>query len=787
MAKENTPGRLESIMKGYSTRTTVTVRAFTAGPQATNSRVSSFSTGRKDTDITSSLMGPAFRLICKNKRSKTLPSQGLYQLDHRFGPGVMSYPNGCMDVGLWVGKHLHKLCDVAEESFSLQDFPEYAAYVDPRAPVQRRSAEDHSLLLTGKSGELDGVPLGDLREADVYQGEPGPGSSLTLQARMETHIHKHRLAAETLSWDVGAVLALNRDGFGPKGPLEAMSEQLIQRASHGDLQAVSKIIRTGLVHPDVADSRGNTALIVATVNYHHDVLHLLLDVGADIDKLNGEGMSALAVCHLLYYPFRHLPAVFMPAPGKTQVRFHLMPFFFFLSDICRMDFAGFVSLKCVSCQILESPEISQADPPKPDPALSSQGCLSEQYGDAVIIVLYLFMLMFKPCFVASTGPRLLQILSDLGWKKRMQKNEKYRAGLIRHVNSGKSKGLYPLHVAAALPGPAGPEITEMLLHTVQDPDARAYDQDETFDLDKVYMKAQWGRDESTELKEGGRTALHVACQRAGDHQNATKVVALLLSHRASTDLLWSGHSPLSLAIATGNILAVEELLNGGADPNTPLGPGVGSALCAFANIHYTLDDRKETLLQMLVRAGADILMPVLVDGDVGTAMDYAYHSFHQVKRKTPLLPYLVVSSALPVSERLFYPFKFTLFASIQDVRISGTPFNALSPQEQELFKARCRLLCMMGDLMRQAAHQRELENLAEKERRVSLSYSERSQTFAIFSRGLNGNLKTVPKFCYYCGRSVLVRLTPCYRCYKVFYCSRPCRLRAWDELHKNEC
>lgn len=37
-------------------------------------------------------------------------------------------------------------------------------------------------------------------------------------------------------------------------------------------------------------------------------------------------------------------------------------------------------------------------------------------------------------------------------------------------------------------------------------------------------------------------------------QNASKVVALLLSHRASTDLLWSGHSPLSLAIASGNDL-----------------------------------------------------------------------------------------------------------------------------------------------------------------------------------------------------------------------------------------
>lgn len=82
---------------------------------------------------------------------------------------------------------------------------------------------------------------------------------------MEIDFYFHRLAAEELSWDVGAVLAGNRKDFGPKGPLEVISEQLIQHAARGDLQTVSKIIRAGLAHRDVADSRGNTALIVATV------------------------------------------------------------------------------------------------------------------------------------------------------------------------------------------------------------------------------------------------------------------------------------------------------------------------------------------------------------------------------------------------------------------------------------------------------------------------------------------------------------------------------------------
>lgn len=43
---------------------------------------------------------------------------------------MFSYPDGRKDVGLWLGERLLRFCSSVEESFSLKNFPEYAAYVD---------------------------------------------------------------------------------------------------------------------------------------------------------------------------------------------------------------------------------------------------------------------------------------------------------------------------------------------------------------------------------------------------------------------------------------------------------------------------------------------------------------------------------------------------------------------------------------------------------------------------------------------------------------------------------
>ncbi|XP_068581152.1 ankyrin repeat and MYND domain-containing protein 1-like isoform X2 [Cebidichthys violaceus] len=797
--------------------------------------------------------------------------QGLYHADRRFGPGVVGYPDGRKDVGLWLGGRLLRLCSAVEEGFSLKTFPEYAAYVDPAATtvslsqpptsglqpearadsvvdtdgdllsddfilppgMDRYSADgDHLPLPPGRRKELDQLFYGEPWEPDAYQGyERDPLASLPLQPRMLAHMHKHRLLAVHVGWDVAAVLALNRESFGPKGPLEVSSELLIQHASRGELQAVSKILQTGLVHPDVTDSQGHTALIAATVNCHDDVIHLLLDRGVDVDKLNCEGASALAVCHVLYYPSQSLHTTLAETPSKTQ-GFRSPSACGNSPQISRVDFTTDTPRTAEkptehilhrSSKVFINSELI-TEPETPEAAGRVQQGKDEELTQNTSFDSACSVSSYDILVTEEVMQRAAEALSRTGFLQRSDTQETVRkmaAMKIEHrvrLNTLKlllergadpnasrvpmpvlflaimaadneavrrlllcgartdiplppeRKGLYPLHVAAALPGPAGPRITELLLHAITDPDARACDHNEICEQDTIFMKAQESvsTNENPNLKEGGRTALHMACQRDSDYRNASKVVALLLSHRASTDLLWSGHSPLSLAIASGNELAVEELLNGGADPNIPLGRRVGSALCAIANFNYHLGGNRTKLLGMLVKAGADILMPVMVGDVVGTAVDYAHYSFNQ------------------------------------DLRIACTPFHALNMRERETFKARHQLLSMMGDMLRQLAGQREKENV-EREQRLTLKITGTSSTERFVYTGAgaissNRSLhsgewlspttekqrKSVFKFCYQCGRSGSVKLTAC-RCHKVFYCSRTCRLKAWDERHKGEC
>ncbi|XP_060934145.1 ankyrin repeat and MYND domain-containing protein 1 [Limanda limanda] len=880
--------------------------------------------------------------------------QGLFHMDHRLGPGVVTYSDGCQNVGLWVGPLLLRFCSPLEEGFSLKNFPEYAALMDPAATPDSltQTQADRDLLLVDEdciyppgierfctNGDLLPLPprrrkmldqqfFGKLWEPEMnpYLGyKRDPYANLSFHVRLQENIHKHRRLAEHVSWDVAAVLSMNRDGFGPKGILEVSSEQLIRHASRGELAAVAQILKRRTVYPDVADSQDNTALIAATINNRHDVICLLLNRGVHIDKLNCEGMSALAVCLVLFYPFHSLNTTMLESPqtqvlkkssscgsssrishvdftraphsrpqtSNTTLSQHsdrtaekptdhishpseLVPELErrvsrsetklssscgSSSQISQVDFTrdplhsrpqtSNTTLSQHSDRTSEEPTDHISHPSELVPELErrvsrSETKLSSSCGSSSQISQVDFTrdpLHSRPqtsnttlsqhshrtaeeptahishpielvpelerrfsradsagevrddtsCSVSSTttlqdteetehkmaamtienNARLetLKILLERGADPNLSRVPMpvlFLAimasdidGVRRLLLGGartdipllpQRKGLYPLHVAAALPGGAGLRITEMLFCAITDPDAQACDQDDIYEPDKETLSA----DEQPRRNGGGRTALHVACQRVSDDQDAGKVVALLLSHRASTHLLWSGHSPLSLAIASGNKQAVKELLRGGADPNLPLGREVGSALCAVANINYHWRDDRLQLLDMLVQAGADFLMPIMVGGVEGTAVDFAYNSFHQ------------------------------------DGRIAHTPYLTLTHRERETFNKRHQLLSMMGNLLRQTAVQREKEALErEQQLRLNEPGASSSNKPRLRRKGRRRNVEKyrIPlfKFCYDCGRSASVTLTSCFSCHKVSFCSQDCKLKAWKARHRDEC
>ncbi|XP_011824925.1 PREDICTED: ankyrin repeat and MYND domain-containing protein 1 isoform X5 [Mandrillus leucophaeus] len=518
---------------------------------------------------------------------------------------------------------------------------------------------------------------------------------------------------------------------------------------------------------------------------HNDIVNLLLDCGADVNRCSDEGLTALSMCFLIYYPAQSFkPNVAertMPEPQEPP-KFPVVPI---LSS----------SFMDTNLESLYS-ELSQAMLERSAQShsllkMASPSLCTSSFDKGTMRRMALTMIeqrkrwqTIKLLLRRGADPNLCRVPMQVLFLA-------VKAGDVDGVRLLLEHGartdicfppqlgtLTPLHIAAALPGEEGVQIVELLLHAITDVDAEASDKDGTYKSGKLDLlpsslklsnepgppQAYYSMD--TPLpEEGGRTALHVACEREDDDKCARDVVQLLLSHRANPNLLWSGHSPLSLSIASGNDLVVKELLTHGADPNLPLTKGLGSALCIACDLTYEHQrsvDERLALIDQLIDHGADILKPVtLRQGEkvaVGTAVDYGYFRF------------------------------------FQDRKIAHCPFHTLLPAERETFLARKRVLEYMGLQLRRAVCARESQwdpTWLYLCKRVELIPSHRMKKKGpSLPKGLDVKEQgQIPffKFCYQCGRSIGVRLLPCPRCYGILTCSKYCKTKAWNEFHKKDC
>ncbi|KAG8508293.1 Ankyrin repeat and MYND domain-containing protein 1 [Galemys pyrenaicus] len=794
----------------------------------------------------------------------------MYRADERFGPGVETYPDGHQDVGLWFRDHLIQLCTEVPGAFSIRSYPEFEDFLTQ--PSARVSLAEDRVLGWGPSEEQDplfyeykrfllsdGLTLppelslystdsGHLpltrslrRDLDariflnctppfVEDGEAWLVKNETpLLRRMQEHAYRFRNKRAHSSWRMDTVLAGDRSDFGPSGPKERLSEELILRAGEGDYRWVRGVLRDNLVSPDVADARGYTALASAAVHSHRSVVSLLLDSGADVNKRSDEGLTALSMCFLLYYPvqafrpniaertlpsFQDLPRLLevpspasLPTPrvlgsahdglasGPSGLELWLLPTPLeeerlsqessearsspprraslslkgsvavdagagpapegappraeeqapgsresdFRSDASLRDFSirlsqdllekgaqalsllpaplgaseadsgasrrmalslmewvlagagraggagrgtarpggagGWAGLRPGACWTAgqrrprapirsgllrehgrggaasgcSTPSGRPAHRPRcwrwPAPALptlagrlvgraglpqAGAGCelagrapgwgRPPPWGAALTSLCYRrrsHWLTIKLLLQRGADPNLsrvpmqalflavkagdedgVRLLLESGARTDVAFPSEVGRALACHTHAA-LRALTPLHIAVALPGEEAVRITELLLHAVTDVDARAADQDEAYKAGKLDLLPSslklsnevgppscYHGQHGSALEEGGRTALHVACEREDDNKHVQEVVQLLLSHKANPNTLWSGHSPLSLSIASGNDLVVKELLAGGANPNLLLTRGLGSALCVACDISF---------------------------------------------------------------------------------------------------------------------------------------------------------------------------------------------------------
>ncbi|XP_053316406.1 ankyrin repeat and MYND domain-containing protein 1 [Spea bombifrons] len=727
--------------------------------------------------------------------------QGLYKADVRFGPGIESYSDGSQDVGIWIGHHLIRFCNVIPGPFTVSCYPLLCQKLDDETSnneglsprLDANLVEDpfyyrfKILLLEDSytlpdrmysySSDTDHLPLPPSVRADFDHHFYSPAinqqeQSQNVQCSDQTkavylHVNKHRNSPEHCTWNISSIMCGNREQFGRKGPQELIAEKIIEMASVGDYDAVSNILRHDVAHVDVSDFNGNDALHTATVNGNNNIINLLLDNGADVNRQNDEGLSALALCMMAFYSTKTIWA-----------------------NVAERNLLTYEEKKnegemnpLLNDTILRDGDTDRSNSPPSDlkkrENLENKGFFpsfslnSPNNREATMKLLLLRGADPNKCCVPMHALFLAVKAADVSTVQLLLER-----GARTDIRLATKHGsVTPLHVAAALPVPEGVRITEILLHAAADPNARAGDGDDVYEQDKgentgpiAGFFTKGCLDSGSSLShycsrnpivpvEGGRTPLHVACERQDNFKHARDIICLLLDHNAETNVLWSGHSPLSLAVASGNDLAVKELLARGAEPNLALTHGVGSALCAAVSTTY---ERQRTLagrlalVDRLIRAGADILMPItLVAGKktaVGTATDYAYYKF------------------------------------FKDKRIANTPYHALSPEEREIYNERRELLEHLSSLTRDAVILKDREWA--KEGIFSASGVSRDSTIkrrVEHSTDESLQRKSFFKFCYQCGRSVGVKLMPCLRCYSIYFCSKQCKKRSWNELHKEEC
>ncbi|CAH0690527.1 unnamed protein product [Chilo suppressalis] len=121
--------------------------------------------------------------------------------------------------------------------------------------------------------------------------------------KMLVHMMKHSFTHDeqrnATEINLTNLLSGPRQQFKQSGKHELDCRTLLMACYLGHMQYVIQLINEQGVHPDIADSQGNTAIMYAACGYRPEIIHFLVEAGANVDGYNDACCTPLgiALCH----------------------------------------------------------------------------------------------------------------------------------------------------------------------------------------------------------------------------------------------------------------------------------------------------------------------------------------------------------------------------------------------------------------------------------------------------------------------------------------------------------
>lgn len=114
------------------------------------------------------------------------------------------------------------------------------------------------------------------------------------------HCFRHRHMEENVSFGVEQVLKANRKCFHKHGVYENACCYFLMFCSEGHELEVLQLATDFVINPDLCDSRGNTGMIFGAARDRVKIINNLLNLGANVDSINDDGLTPLTMSILRY-------------------------------------------------------------------------------------------------------------------------------------------------------------------------------------------------------------------------------------------------------------------------------------------------------------------------------------------------------------------------------------------------------------------------------------------------------------------------------------------------------